>query len=120
MDHKNNCFLSVTYHSCISHQLFPGDTDSLIQAVKELRNTCDAVDIVDFTSSSNSCPTSEHDKWKAWLSSIKRVHHECATPVLCKLPFTLQTVNDTIRKGKLLEEAGCEVHVSPSKISISC
>ena len=90
-------------------QLQPGNIDSIVQAVKELRNICDVVDITDFSSSSISCSTDEHDRWKSWLSCIHQIYQVCETPLLCKLSFSRQTVDDTIRKGKSLQEAGCQV-----------
>ena len=86
--------------------------DSIVQAVKELKNICDAVDITDFSSSSNSCSTDEHERWKSWLSCIHQIYQVCETPLLCKLSFSRQTVDDTIRKGKSLQEAGCQVILS--------
>ena len=86
--------------------------DITVKAVKELRDICDAVDVCDFSSSSISCSTDEHDRWKSWLSCIQRINQECETPLLCKLPFSRQTVDDTIRKGKSLQEAGCQVILS--------
>ena len=90
-------------------QLQPGNMDSIVQAVKELRNICDAVDITDFSSSSISCSTDEDERWKSWLSCIHQIYQVCEAPLLCKLPFSQQTVDDTVRKGKSLQEAGCQV-----------
>ena len=90
--------------------------DSIVQAVKELRNICDAVDITDFSSSSISCSTDEHERWKSWLSCIHQIYQVCETPLLCKLPFSQQTVDDTIRKGKSLQEAGCQVILSEGQL----
>ena len=90
--------------------------DSIVQAVKELKNICDAVDITDFSSSSNSCSTDEDERWKSWLSCIHQIYQVCETPLLCKLPFSRQTVDDTIRKGKSLQEAGCQVILSEGQL----
>ena len=81
-----------------------------MEAVNGLKDFCDAVDIASSNSSnSNTCLNDDHDKWNSWLHCIQRVHEECRTPIVCKLPFSQKTVDDTIRKEKSLQEAGCEV-----------
>lgn len=108
----NNLFGSATKGHAdrpLIVQLQPGNMDSIVQAVKELSNICDALDITDFSSSSNSCSTDEHERWKSWLSCIHQIYQVCETPLLCKLSFSRQTVDDTIRKGKSLQEAGCQI-----------
>lgn len=86
-------------------QLFSEDADSLVAAVSGLKDLCDAVDIIDCSNS--SC--TEDDRWNAWLSCIQKVQQECKMPILCKLPFSQKTVDDTIRKGNSLQEAGCKL-----------
>jgi len=91
-------------------QLFSEDANSLVEAVNGLKDFCDAVDIASSNSAnSNTCLNDDHDKWNSWLHCIQRVHEECRTPIVCKLPFSQKTVDDTIRKGKSLQEAGCEL-----------
>lgn len=85
-------------------QLSAEDPDSLIAAVNGLKEMCDAVDI-------NHCKnfsSDEDDKWNAWISCIQKVQRECEMPILCKLPFSGQKVDDTIKKGIALQEAGCK------------
>ncbi|KAJ7377828.1 tRNA (guanine(9)-N(1))-methyltransferase [Desmophyllum pertusum] len=88
------------------------DPDTLVEAVNGLEDLCDAVDISSNynSSSSNVLPVDDqHDKWNSWLDCIQRVHQECKTPVVCKLPFNQQAIDDTIRKGRSLQEVGCEL-----------
>ena len=102
--------LTHTLQKSFLCQLFSDDADNLVEAVNGLNEICDAVDITSSNISSfGTCPTDEDDKWNSWLSCIKRVHQECKAPILCKLSFSQQEVDETIRKGKLLQEAGCEV-----------
>lgn len=89
----------------MTFQLFSEDADSLVAAVSGLKDLCDAVDIIDCSNS--SC--TEDDRWNAWLSCIQKVQQECEMPIVCKLPFSQKTVDDTIRKGNSLQEAGCKV-----------
>ena len=51
----------------------------------------------------------EDDRWNAWISCIQKVQRECEMPILCKLPFSGQKVDDTIKKGIAVQEAGCKV-----------
>lgn len=83
-----------------------------MKAVNGLEDLCDVVDITNncnSTGSNDLLTDDQHDKWDSWLNCIQRVHQECKTPILCKLPFTQQTVDDAIRRGKSLHEVGCEV-----------
>ena len=83
-----------------------------MEAVNGLEDLFDAVDITNYNSSSSNAFLSDnqHDTWKSWLECIQRVHQECKIPIVCKLPLNQQAVDDTIRKGKSLQEVGCEVH----------
>lgn len=93
--------------------MFSEDPDTLVETVNGLEDLCDAVDITSYYKSSSSdtvVTDDQHDTWTSWLNCIQRVHQECKTPIVCKLPFNQQAVDDTIRKGKSLQEVGCEVH----------
>ena len=81
------------------------DPDALVATVNGLKDLCDAVDITDC----NTAMSDENDSWNSRLSCIQKVRRECKVPILCKLPFSRQTIDDTIVKGKSLQEAGCEV-----------
>ena len=95
-------------------KLFSEDPDTLVEEVNGLEDVCDAVDITFYNSSSSNTlltNSQHHDKWNSWLDCIQRVHRECKAPIMCKLPFSQQAVNDTIKKGRSLQEAGCEVNL---------
>ena len=88
--------------------------------VKELGNICDAV--VMLLTSLTSAPVlfraqqMNDERWKSWLSCIHQIYQVCETPLLCKLPFSRQTVDDTIRKGKSPQEAACQVILSEGQL----
>ena len=84
------------------------DPDSVVATVNELQDLCDAVDIDQCHSSCDD----KNDAWNAWITCIEKVQRDCKIPIFCKLPFSQQTVDETVRKGKLLQEAGCKVKVS--------
>ncbi|XP_078342563.1 tRNA-dihydrouridine(16/17) synthase [NAD(P)(+)]-like [Oculina patagonica] len=92
-------------------QLSSEDPDRLVETVNRLEDLCDAVDITNCNNSSSNALLTEdqHDTWTTWLDCIQRVHQECNTPIVCKLPFNQQAVDETIRKGKSLQEVGCEL-----------
>lgn len=93
-------------------QLFSEDPDTLVEVVNGLEDFCDAVDITFYNSSSSNTLLTNgeyHDKWNSWLDCIQRVHQECKAPIVCKLPFSRQAVDDTIKKGRSLQEVGCEL-----------
>ena len=81
------------------------DPDSVVATVNELQDLCDAVDI----DQCNSSCDDKNDAWNAWITCIEKVQRDCKIPIFCKLPFSRQTVDETVRKGKLLQEAGCKV-----------
>lgn len=84
-----------------------------MKEAKRLEDCCDAVDITFYNSfGSNALLTNgeHHERWTSWLNCIQRVHQECNTPIMCKLPFSQQAVDDTIKKGRSLQEVGCEVN----------
>ena len=95
------------------NKLFSEDPDALVEVVNGLEDFCDAVDVTFYNSfGSNTLLTNGqcHDKWNSWLDCIQRVHQECTVPIMCKLPFSQQAVDDTIKKGRSLQKVGCEVN----------
>jgi len=93
-------------------QLFSEDPDTLVEAVNGLEDFCDAVDITFYDSSGPTALLTNgqhHDKWNSWLNCIQKVHQECKASIMCKLPFGQQAVDDTIKKGRSLQEVGCEL-----------
>ncbi|XP_074624053.1 tRNA-dihydrouridine(16/17) synthase [NAD(P)(+)]-like isoform X1 [Acropora palmata] len=85
-------------------QVSSEDPDSVVATVNELQDLCDAVDI----DQCNSSCDDKNDAWNAWITCIEKVQRDCKIPIFCKLPFSWQTVDETVRKGKLLQEAGCK------------
>lgn len=83
-----------------------------METVNGLGDLCDAVDIINYKSSSSDTAVTDdqNDTWTSWLNCIQRVRQECKTPIVCKLPFNQQAIDYTIRRGKSLQEVGCEVH----------
>jgi len=93
-------------------QLFSEDPDTLMKEAKRLEDFCDAVDITFYNSFGSSALFTNgehHEKWTSWLNCIQRVHQACNTPIMCKLPFSQQAVDETIKKGRSLQEVGCEL-----------
>ncbi|KAK2565995.1 tRNA methyltransferase 10-like protein B [Acropora cervicornis] len=86
-------------------QVSSEDPDSVVATVNELQDLCDAVDI----DQCNSSCDDKNDAWNAWITCIEKVQRDCKIPIFCKLPFSWQTVDETVRKGNLLQEAGCKV-----------
>lgn len=84
-----------------------------METVNGLEDFCDAVDVTFYNSSSSNALLANgqhHDEWNSWLKCIQRVRQECKAPIMCKLPFSQQAVEDTIKMGRSLQEVGCEVN----------